>query len=357
MHAGSERDPRIAKSSSLASRKTETFKLVRTPSDHISALGDTIINNGEQWAVVNSVQAPRRSKTNKVEKGERISKKASDRESGRKERKRLGTFAADSPADYQRRTFSQAQKTPVNGDHVEYSSAEFPSIRPSRARSLDVPPRPGIAQPVMSSYHGDTTNRNKGNDTQREGSRQRSAHSGSRYQLTFPIPNVVSHVEHFPSTSARPTSELSAADINALRAREIWEMDRLWKGRTMYHGAPEVSVINTPPSTRDSRHFLPYSESARDNISTRSVGHGSSHTSYVVQTPFQAHPIPATVFYANMPSVPPPMIIVPPCGQPARPSSSLHDYSATYKSLPDSFTFPSKESLIEHMSSRPSNPL
>jgi hypothetical protein len=50
--------------------------------------------------------------------------------------------------------------------------------------------------------------------------------------------------------STCPTSEL--AELNALRAREAWDMDRLWKGKSMYHPEPELKgTITTPPQARE----------------------------------------------------------------------------------------------------------
>ncbi|KAF8140441.1 hypothetical protein EV363DRAFT_349119 [Boletus edulis] len=88
----------------------------------------------------------------------------------------------------------------------------------------------------------------------------------------------------------------------------------------------------------------------RDAFSVQSFPHGSSHTSYVVQ-PLQAHPIPASVFYANMPSAPPPIIYAAtsPYGQPHASSSRDH---TTYRSLSNSFAFPSGDSSHGPISSR-----
>jgi hypothetical protein len=62
-----------------------------------------------------------------------------------------------------------------------------------------------------------------------------------------------------------------------------------------------MESIVSPLSSMDAKTA---NETARDAFSIHSFAHGSSHTSYVVQ-PLQAHPIPASVFYANMPSAPP----------------------------------------------------
>jgi len=222
------------------------------------------------------------------------------------------------------------------------------SGRPSRARSLDTSQRPTLVQPLIFTLQDEPPPLRKDDRT------RDSIHQGhSKPPRPGPSPIVaVARVERLPSTSARPTSELTpAADINALKAREAWEMDRLWKGRSMYQGQPEINVIASPSSTKEPKPV--YGQPARDAISMHSIAHGSSHTSYVVQ-PLQAHPIPASVFYANMPSAPPPIIYAAsPHGQPHSHSSS-RDYS-TYRSLPNSFTFPSKDAPAESPSRQ--NPL
>ncbi|KAI9444713.1 hypothetical protein H4582DRAFT_838954 [Lactarius indigo] len=68
--------------------------------------------------------------------------------------------------------------------------------------------------------------------------------------------------------------------MNAVRAREVWEMDRLWKGRSMAYGLEGPHVV--------------YAQSIGDVGSTTSVnglGPGSTHTSYKLQ---QSFPFPTT---------------------------------------------------------------
>ncbi|KAH7930516.1 hypothetical protein BV22DRAFT_1124800 [Leucogyrophana mollusca] len=347
-----ETEVRLTKSSSTTSRKTETFRLVRNPSDKVSSSGETITAEGEHWSVVNSAEAPRRRRTKeKPEKVEKASSRSSrDRDSRREQRKQ--EKAAQEAADNQRRAASQARQKSSNGDRADAGSS---TSRPSRARSLDTSHR-GVPQPMVFTLQDEPPRHRRSDDRQRDGYYQQS-HNVNKAQAPRPGPSPISgvaRVERLPSTSTRPTSELtSAADINALRAREAWEMDRLWKGRSMYHGQPESNVIASPSSTRDSKAN---GHPGRDNTSMRNADHGSSHTSYLVQ-PLQAHPIPASVFYANMPSAPPPIIYAAtsPYGQSPH-HSSHHDYAATYRSLPNSFTFPSKESPAEP-APRASNPL
>ncbi|KIL00572.1 hypothetical protein PAXRUDRAFT_8128 [Paxillus rubicundulus Ve08.2h10] len=356
---------RLTKSNSGTSRKTETYKLVRNPSDKVSSASEAFNAEGEQWLVINSADVPRRRRTReKAEKSDRVEQPSSrtsrererererprpkelgrdrERERERESRRRRQERAAQEVADNQRRAASHAR---VNTPPADKRNSGSLSGRPSRARSLDTSQRPTLLQPLIFTLQDDPPPLGKDDRT------RDSIHQGhSKPTRPGPSPIVaVARVERYPSTSARPTSELtSAADINALKAREAWEMDRLWKGRSMYQGQPEINVIVSPSSTKESR--LANGEPARDVMSMHSIAHGSSHTSYVVQ-PLQAHPIPASVFYANMPSAPPPIIYAAsPHGQP----HSSRDY-ATYRSLPNSFTFPSKDGLADSPSRQ--NPL
>lgn len=371
-----EGEVRLTKSNSTTSRKTETYKLVRTQSDKMSSSSEAAFQaEGEQWLVVNSVEAPRRRRTkDRVDKSERIEKSSSrtrereherdgerrdrtrergwererDRETGRqgeRERRRRQDKAAQRGDEGQRRTTSHATtKSPP----VENTDSDSLSGRLGRARSLETPQRPTLVQPLIFTLQDNPPRHRKNDDRLRD-----SVYQG-QFKTARPGPSpivTVARVDHLPSMSARPTSELtSAADMNALKAREAWEMDRLWKGRSMAQGQPENGVIGSP-SNIESKAVN--NETARDAFSIQGFAHGSSHTSYVVQ-PLQAHPIPASVFYANMPAAPPPIIYAAtsPYGQP-HPSSS-RDYT-TYRSLPNSFTIPSKVPSVD-LPARP-NPL
>lgn len=371
---------RVAKSNSTTSRKTETFKLMRNPSDKAS---DNIITaEGERWTVVNSSDAPRRRRTKEkpVEKNERVERvekpssrsSTSYRESERVERvekpssrssmdyreservekpsSRSSTKDRESSRRDQRRQDKTAQDTFENQGRAGSSNqgrtkrtkpetTDSSSLlgRPSRARSLDTTSRTSVTQPMVFTLQGEPPRQRKSDDQPRDSYHPKPIRPG-------PAPiSGIARVERLPSNSARPTSELpSAANINALRAREAWEMDRLWKGRSMNH---QESNVIASPSSRDSPQV-------NGEFRVDTSGHGSSHTSYLVQ-PLQAHPMPASVFYANMPSAPPPIIYTAasPYGQMLHQAS----YQATYRSLPNSFTFPSTESPVDPSSRQ--NPL
>jgi hypothetical protein len=345
-----DREIRVAKSNSTTSRKTETFKLMRNPSDKASPSDNAIPADGEQWTVVNSSDAPRRRRTKEkpVEKSERVERvekpssrsstsyreservekpssrsSTKDRESSRRDQRRHDKTSQDAVENQPRAgSSSQGRAKRTKPETADTSSL---SGRPSRARSLDTTSRTSVSQPMVFTLQGDPPRQRMSDDRPRD-----SYHS----KHIRPGPNPISgiaHVERLPSNVTRPTSELPpAADINALRAREAWAMDRLWKGRSMDH---QESNMIASPSSRDSPQV-------NGEFRVDTSGHGSSHTSYLVQ-PLQAHPMPASVFYANMPSAPPPIIYTAssPYGQMLNQAS----HQSVYQSLPNSFTFPSSE--------------
>jgi len=117
-----------------------------------------------------------------------------------------------------------------------------------------------------------------------------------------------------------------------------------------YGGHPEPNgPIAGPPHIQESRR----TSVNTDLTSIPSIGHGSSHTSFMVQ-PFQGQTSP-NMYYSNMPSAPPPVIYSPTSLQQAPfPSSIPYDFNS-YRSLHPSFTFTSPDPLPEPTSR--SNPL
>lgn len=340
---------RVAKSNSTTSRKTETFMLMRNPSDKGLSSDNAITAEGEQWTVVNSSDAPRRRRTKEkpVEKSERVERvekpssrsstnyreservekpssrsSTKDRESSRRDQRRQDKTAQEA-GENQGRVGSNSQAR-TNRPKPETADTSSLSGRPSRARSFDTTSRTSVSQPMVFTLQGEPPRQHKSDDRPRDSHYPKPIRPGPS-----PISGIA-RVERLPQNATRPTSELpSAADINALRAREAWEMDRLWKGRSMNH---QESNMIASPSSRDSRQV-------NGEFRVDTSGHGSSHTSYLVQ-PLQAHPMPASVFYANMPSAPPPIIYTAssPYGQMLNQASH-----STYRSSSNSFAFPSTE--------------
>ena len=144
----------------------------------------------------------------------------------------------------------------------------------------------------------------------------------------IPAPAAAPAPERRPSQSQgrRPTSELSpAAEMNAVRAREVWEMDRLWKGRSMAYGLEGPHVV--------------YAQSIGDVGSTTSVnalGHGSAHTSYKLQ---QGFPFPTPTPAAAAAGAP--GMYSPSQHQHQQGKPSLYEFPSGVRSYPDLATIPS----------------
>lgn len=337
----------LTKSNSTTSRQTETFRLVRSPSEKKS-ISESIIAEGEQWLLVNAEDALRRRRTrDKEEKGtkpertEKVSSRSRDRETRRSQGKQDKGETSDS----RQRATSHAK---VKSQPVNQGDNSHMSVRPSRALSLDGVQRPVLIQPMVFTLQDQPPRARKSDDRQRDSGHSKSTRAGPSSIV------AVARMERVPSGSSRPTSELTpSADINSLKAREAWDMDRLWKGRSMYHGHPETTFIPTHSISTSKKEPKPakVEPSQQDVVPSHGVTHGSSRTSYVVQ-PLQAHPVPASVFYANMPSAPPPIIYAStsPYGQVPHRS---RDYK-TFRSLPD-FSFQSQDT--SDPPSLPSNPL
>ncbi|TEB38927.1 hypothetical protein FA13DRAFT_1770016 [Coprinellus micaceus] len=124
-------------------------------------------------------------------------------------------------------------------------------------------------------------------------------------------------VERKPSTAAtRPTSELpSAADMNALRAKDAWDMERMWRARSMYGAEMSGNAVQSIPT----QSVLSFS----DNLSSQGASYGSSYTAFSLQAPFQGHP--GSSMYHSMPTKPPPIMYGSPASIPSLPDSTLYD--------------------------------
>ncbi|KAF8506603.1 hypothetical protein F5888DRAFT_11878 [Russula emetica] len=135
--------------------------------------------------------------------------------------------------------------------------------------------------------------------------------------------------------------------MNALRAREVWEMDRLWKGRSVAYGLGGPQVV--------------YAQSIGDVGSTTSVngvGNGSAHTSYKLQ---QGFPFPTAGVHSPPSSS---SLRPPPPPQHQQPRSfaqtmqgSMYDFPSGVRSYPDLANIPSIGSPESTPSTPTRNPL
>ncbi|KAJ7070803.1 hypothetical protein C8F01DRAFT_1362634 [Mycena amicta] len=249
----------------VTGRETETFRLVRSASGTVYASTETIRAAGEQWEVMESSKS----------KGKRRQAKEVEPErQGRSERKRRSPEAGASNSQTFPRSGSQHQR----------------SVTPETFVAPEASPR------------------------KREADRK-SAHM--RLDKPQPAPPPLSRtLERNPSNSVRPISEVPpTADMNQMRAREAWDMDRLWKARSL--SGMESNGFAVPPP-------LPAKERL---VEAQQLGaHGSSHTAFLMSAPFQQQPPPP--IYHSMPPVP---VHSPVNGH----STSSHPYTPLRNPLPE----------------------
>ncbi|KAI0046596.1 hypothetical protein FA95DRAFT_1573024 [Auriscalpium vulgare] len=280
---------RHVKSSSSVRRETETFKLVRSPSaGNVQSPGETIVAQGEHWEVVGAES----SKRTKPAKEETKRSKDSRRESRRMEREREEREKAEATeqAAFRASAADSARHTESRRSHAKEGSSRKRSSRDSREqhrRSVDeASSRPSSHVPTSTSQ-------------------RRSVDDVGSTRPPSRIPNGAPHHERRPSLSNRPTSDIaSAAELNAVRAREVWEMDRLFKGRSMAYGLEGAHVVYTQ-SIGDGSSTN--GDTRRSSTLTNGQGpHGSQHTSYKLQSGFHGQgygsnqiPFPQPGIYSN----------------------------------------------------------
>ncbi|KAF7307135.1 Apolipoprotein n-acyltransferase [Mycena indigotica] len=222
----------------VTGRETETFRLVRSASGTVYASTETIRAAGEQWEVIESSKSKE-----KRRKGE---KEPEPERKGRSERKRHSQDAAGSNSQTFPRSGSNS-RAPIPEGLVR---EESPRKRDAKDRKMKLD-KPQPAPPTPSR-----------------------------------------NLDRNPSNSARPISEIPAADMTQMRAREAYDMDRLWKARSV--GGIEPSNFVVPPP-------LPSKDKVVD---VQQLGvHGSSHTAFVMSAPFHQPP----PIYHSMPPPPAPM--------------------------------------------------
>ncbi|KAF4623135.1 hypothetical protein D9613_002162 [Agrocybe pediades] len=261
-----------------------------------------------------------------------------------------------SPKDYSRKTKEyessgrreKESKTKVDPNDAEiYRSSHKSSKQPVQHHQEEVvksqtPGKSSSYHPEERSRHDEPRSTRKKEDRhERKAAKKPTPDTSSSnphyHQVTPPVQYVYApaevaeppprRLERNPSTSARPTSELpSAAEMTAVRAKESWEMERLWKGRSMYGHDPNGQVTNYIPETSSS-------SSRSDDVNTHSAVYGSSHTAYVVQSPFQTSNLGSQIYH-SMPTGPPPIIYSSPASIPSIPDtfSSYEPYDNVYRS-------------------------
>ncbi|KAJ7103290.1 hypothetical protein B0H15DRAFT_205554 [Mycena belliarum] len=274
----SSRDPSPSQVA-VTGRETETFRLIRSASGTVYASSETIRAAGEQWEVVESSKS-------------RTKNKSQDRESdSRREQRRQARLDKDAESEQPRMRSERSHKRRSE----EVNSQSFP-------RSDDHRRRPPIPDALVSH---EEESEPKANRQKRDEERDRKSDRkrvDPKLNKPQPPPPTTSGrpLERNPSKSARPISEVNDADMNTMRAREAWDMDRLWKARSMSGMEPNgVAIAPVPPAP------APNGKRADEPLAF----YGSSHTAFMVSTPFQQPS--SSQIYHSMPPVPPPLVYPP----------------------------------------------
>ncbi|THH33488.1 hypothetical protein EUX98_g685 [Antrodiella citrinella] len=298
-------------SSSTKSRRTETFKLIRSSSGNVHTVGESIMVEGEHWEVV------------------------ADEKKSRKERSKSSEGEA---------TPSKKEKESKKAERIASDDASDKKMRDRHRKSVN--DKPNSDHAGRSSTYSEDTVRQSTSERRRSTTKERNRDSNgdvvrsTQTPVTPPMPSKSTSTRRERRTSSsttRPSSEFqSAADINALKAKEAWDLERMWKGRSMVYGPDGTTVIsNRPTIGSDSRPSTIMSHDLHRATSIPSVGdlqrastmpasHGSSHTYFMVQTP--------TNGASSYEQIPVPV-------QPTKSTTTRNDYTL-YRSFTDSVPFP-----------------
>ncbi|KAI0660325.1 hypothetical protein C8Q70DRAFT_883527, partial [Cubamyces menziesii] len=304
-----EREGTVRSKTSISSqsRQTETFKLVRSPSGTIKQATEVIMGMGEQWEVVESPIEPANS-----------TKKSKSKD---KDRERSKSSEPD-PTVRRRESKRGEEVETRHKRHASTGGRDKPSANSVRSTQTPIAPERVTS---TKSRRSSTLKKPRPED----GKAARGSAAPSPVSPT--APTASSHERHNSVHSTRPNSELhSAADFSSMKAKEAWEMERLWKARSMAYGPDGMPIVSTPATIgSDSRPSTFISTELQRVSSMPSVAgdpqrptslppanpvHGSSHTYVVVQTPYQGAQGGQAASYAQFASASAPILY--PSGSP-----------------------------------------
>lgn len=359
--ADRENPPRREKKRST----TEKFQLVRTPSDNIRMVSDTIPVGEEQWTLVetttsNSRREKReRTRDDRERERERDRTKEGgerdhDRDHGReRERDRASPEKGSSRRDSRREDkFASVRSDPTHG-HSSSTRQREDRQRSTITRAsklLDQPIRPQRSPSTErnlggSSFPTQTGSRISPETPEKDRPSERRSRREERPYASDPRSSYVNDGNDSKlyqagppnagrrSSNRRPTSEVpaTAETINNITASEHWQADRLWKGQSAV-----IDHENRPyiPSTYDPRYST---FSVNSTIGTHPAVdsmYGSNHTSYLMQSPFAGNAPHPNSFYA-IPVAPPPTMVYPTVVQGSPEAYGyFHPYAAYSESVP-----------------------
>ncbi|TCD67109.1 hypothetical protein EIP91_000572 [Steccherinum ochraceum] len=211
----SKRDSQKVKSSSSStkSRRTETFKLIRSASGNVQPVGESIIVEGEHWEVVADAKKEEKKSRKERSKSSDTEAAPSRRESKRVERERGST---DDASDKKSR---DRHRKSVNGrsgsDHAGRSStySEADTIRQSTA------------------------------ERRKSSTKERRESKGDVVRSTQTPVAPPTHSKSMSGSSATRRERRTSST-----AKEAWDLERLWKGRSMMYGPDGTTVVSTRPT-------------------------------------------------------------------------------------------------------------
>ncbi|KAF8665439.1 hypothetical protein AX16_000458 [Volvariella volvacea WC 439] len=322
-------------SSSQPSRQTETFRLVRSASGRVYASGETIVAAGEQWEVVESVGNAKTKSRASLRPQDASTSSRKETASQRLEKPKENIPVAQ--RTYERQDRARSERSRRQASEPGPIATPAITVAPPQSQAKATRRRAPSLEPSSISSRQDRQDDSKHARRQHHEPRKGSSDSRGRQsppksqvntvpfnvnkpQPSPPVAGVAPSpqprsLERAPSLSNRPTSELPSAELNAVRAKEAWELERLWKAKSMYGGEPDgahsVPSENSSSAGRGSRHH------------TDPRHHGSSHTSFVVSGSFQHQQPqrqeqhhqptpqprrPTSNIYHSMPLAPPPVV-------------------------------------------------
>ena len=294
---------RLKNTTSSRSRETETFRLVRSHSGPDPEGQQTFLADGAHWEVENAGQKKR-----DVNSSSRSSRqKPPTRETSGEERHHGRKESTD---DRHHKRESTRESVDERGQRKETTEERYyrrESRRLDGARERDREHEREDRKSRREKSSRDSHLRQESKEKQRSSQVTPTSSSSSaptrtsvveayrRSDYTNPTRrSTVSSQQSFPrehdherkaSVSSRPTSEVHSTQmLNDVRAKEAWEMDRIWKGRSLSINQEGSNVIASPMSTEADldRH---------ENAPNHSATHGSGRTYFVVQAQNQSqHP-------------------------------------------------------------------
>lgn len=324
--------------------RTETFKLVRSNSGEARTLGHSAVVEGEHWEVVES--PTNGSPTKRSRKSRRDGNKTDSDESDPQKR------------DSQSRRRKSMPPPEKERYHSLSDSEQQAAQRVARAHTLEAHRHSRSLTPERRSSRSPDGAR---------ATRTPVAHGGRVSASSVYTGHATNGIERRTSTSAstRPTSAIQAtADTGTLKARDAWEMERLWKGRSVVYGGEGVSASSLRHHiSNESRPSTVMGPDLRRASTIPSVGDlashvspapGSNHTYFVVQAPYQGTQRPAA--YAQYSSSQTPVIYSVGSNQEQAAPSSNHQEPGRHRSFSDTAPFRGIPKLPDLPAPR-SNPL